>query len=137
MSEAAEETVQLTEEDVIRALVIDALENGDAFNSESVQKALEAVDMVDMWRDASPSNEFPTEDLLWVRVLNAVCVAAKVDGFGATEFFEVLVEEDVEHVIEEMEEDEEEDGPGDEDGDDEDNDDDDEDDEEDEEEDEE
>lgn len=119
MSEVAE-AVQLTEEDVIRALVIDALENGDAFNSESVQKALEAVDMTDAWRDASESNEY-TEEELWPRVLNAVCVAAKVVDFGATELFEVLVEQDVEHVIEEMEEDEDEedDGPDDEEEDDE------------------
>lgn len=102
MSEVAE-TVQLTEEDVVRALVIDALENGDAFNSESVQKALEAVDMVDMWRDAAVSNEY-TEEQLWPRVLNAVCLAAKLDVFGPTELFDVLEEEGVERVIEEMEE---------------------------------
>jgi hypothetical protein len=119
MTEVAAESVELDEQDVVRALVIDAVENVDTFNADSVKKALEAIDMTAAWTDASDDNRY-TDEQLWQRVLNAVCVAARHEqGFDSEMFLNILDDEGVEHIVEEMSQDE--DDEDDEDDDDDDN----------------
>jgi hypothetical protein len=122
MSETAESAV-LDEEDVLRALVIDAVENEDTFNADSVKKAVEAIDMTSAWTGASDDNRY-SEDQVWPRVLNAVCVAARHESdFNSEMFLGILDEEGVEHIVDEMSQDEEENEDDDEEDDDEEDDD--------------
>ncbi len=120
MTEVAAESVELDEQDVVRALVIDAVENADTFNAGSVKKALEAIDMTAAWTDASDDNRY-TDEQLWQRVLNAVCVAARHEqGFDSEMFLNILDDEGVEHIVEEMSQDEDEEDEEDDDDDDDD-----------------
>lgn len=116
MTEAAE-SIELDEQDVVRALVIDATENEDTFNADSVRKALEAIDMTALWTGASDDNRY-TDEQLWQRVLNTICVSARHEAdFNAEMFFTILDEEGVEHIVDEMtEEDDDEDEDDDDDG---------------------
>lgn len=111
----------MTAEDVIRALCMAAQQSPEAFNSQSVKDALEAVDMQEAWDEASDDNEY-TDEEKWEEVLNTICLAAQSgEPFSAKEFEEELDAEGVHEVWDEMlegedgedeDEDEDEDGDG-------------------------